>query len=183
MVQVAIIVIKSKSEYRIPNSERNPKSEARSQRRSVGTSGSPAKASTTGSAGRMGGNTSDFGIRISFGFRHSEFGFHDAKPKDFQRISIMNCLALPARVGFERLFQSDFRPHEEINLLSDCRVDRVVSARYRRDFGLRSRPGSGCPTCRARFEQTSFSRGNTGYLSFGARPAHRTDRRRTVRRR
>jgi len=62
-----------KSEFRNPNSERNPKPEARSQRRSAGTLGSP-------------GNTQEAreGIchpqrgtngRQYFGFRISAFGF------------------------------------------------------------------------------------------------------------
>ena len=75
-------------QIRMPNAERNPKSEARGQRRSVGTLGSPgntqeAREEVCGSAGRMGGNTSDFGFRNSFGIRISVFGFHDAKTSGF----------------------------------------------------------------------------------------------------
>src|SRR3989442_14570429 len=63
---------------------RSPKREASVDRLArepaPGTPRKLAKASATGSAGRMGGNTSDFGFLNSFGIRNSEFGFHDSKP-------------------------------------------------------------------------------------------------------
>jgi hypothetical protein len=77
------------AQIRMPNSECRKKSEARSLRRSIGTLGSPGKTQEgrdvicPGDAGPVQGTASDFGFRNSFGFRLSEFGFQDAKTKDF----------------------------------------------------------------------------------------------------
>jgi len=71
-------------QIRMPNAECRKKPEASVDRLApLGSPSKPAKSSATGAAGWMGGNTSDFGFRNSFGFRLSEFGFHDSKPLDF----------------------------------------------------------------------------------------------------
>jgi hypothetical protein len=63
----------------MPKETRNSKPEASVLARwaASGIPRKPAKASGTGSGARMGGVTSDFGFRNSFGFRLSEFGFHE----------------------------------------------------------------------------------------------------------